>query len=275
MARPGARRSCSSTLSMPTHALGGLTVRALRQCIATRNVGPLRDALRRRTQLHGREMHVAYLRYADHDLTALLDQFLDAGIRVRMHALGNLAARQAAQALRTIGAAPGAAIIDHLVLLDPATTDLVADSGASATFQPGFLTTFGPQIVATGTDRHLAVLAGRELLDAGVPLALASDYPAGPLDPLENLRSAVRRTLPDGRALQPAQALTPTEAVRCLTTAAAASLGVPTGGLTPGERADLAVCDGDPFEATSRVTQTWVNGRAVWRAATPDSRPPA
>lgn len=253
-------------LSLPAHALGGLTLRALRQCVATRHVGPLRDALRRRTRLHGWQLDVAYLRYGDSALAALLDGYLAHGFRVRMHALGNLAARQAAQAVRTVGAAPGTAVIDHLVLLDPATTELVAASGAGATFQPGFLTTFGPQITATGTDRRLAVLGGRQLLDSGVPLALASDYPAGPLDPLANLRSAVHRTLPDGRVLQPAQALTPTEAVRGLTTAAARSLGLPAGGLTPGERADLAVCDGDPFEPGSRVVQTWIDGHPVWTA---------
>jgi len=256
-------------LSLPAYALGGLTVQALRQCIATRHFGPLRDALRRRTRLHGRRLDIAYLRYPDHALTGLLDQYLAAGFRVRMHALGNLAARQAAQALRTVGAAPGAAIIDHLVLLDPVTTELVAASGAWATYQPGFLTAFGPQITAAGTDRHLAVLGGRQLLDSGVPLALASDYPAGPLDPLENLRSAVRRTLPNGRVIQAAQGLTPTEAVRCLTTAAAGSLGIPAGGLTPGERADLVICDDDPFGQDSRVVQTWVGGRVVWHEERP------
>jgi predicted amidohydrolase YtcJ len=145
-------------LSMPAHAQGGLTVRALRQCITARHVGPLRDALRRRTRIHGRQLEVAYLRYPDQVLTSLLDQYLAAGFRVRMHALGNLAARQAAQTLSRVGAAPGTAIIDHLVLLDRATTDLIAHSFA-----------------------------------------------------------------------------------------------------------DLVVCDGDPFEPNSRVIQTWVNGRPVWR----------
>jgi predicted amidohydrolase YtcJ len=256
-------------LSLPTHALGGMTLRALWQCIAARHFGPLRDALRRRARLHGRRVDLAYLRYPDRALTGLLDQYLGAGFRVRMHALGNLAVRQAAQALRIVGSAPGTAIIDHLVLLDPATTELVAASGAWATYQPGFLTTFGPQITVTGTDRHLAVLGGRQLLDCGVSLTLASDYPAGPLDPLENLRSAVHRTLPDGRVIQPAQGLTPTEAVRCLTTTAAGSLGIPAGGLTPGERADLVICDADPFEPDSRVVQTWIGGRVVWHQQRP------
>jgi predicted amidohydrolase YtcJ len=252
-------------VDLPTRALGRLTVEAVRETIAARHPGPLRDALGRRTAVHGRHLHLEYLRYSDSELTDLLARYLEAGIRPRLHALGNLAVRQAATALRAAGAPARAAIIDHLVLLDPATVDLVAASGAWATYQPGFLTTFGPQIVGGGSDRYLTVLGGRQLLDADVPLALASDHPAGPLDPLGNLRLAVHRTLPDGRSIQPAQAITPAEAVRALTTTAAASLGAP-GSLTVRELADLAICNGDPFTPTTRVTQTWIAGRRVWPA---------
>ncbi|MFC7484033.1 hypothetical protein ACFQX7_33925 [Luedemannella flava] len=65
-------------------------------------------------------------------------------------------------------------MIDHLTLLDPATTDQVASSGAWASYQPGFLASFGLQITASGTDRYLSLLAGRQLLDAGAPLVLSS-----------------------------------------------------------------------------------------------------
>ncbi|MEV4512309.1 amidohydrolase family protein [Dactylosporangium sp. NPDC049525] len=249
---------------LPARALGRLTFQAVRETVAARHPGPLRDALRRRSAVHGRELHLEYLRYADADLTGLLARYLEAGIRPRLHALGNLAVRQAATALRAAGAGADA-VIDHLVLLDPAAVDLVAASGAWATYQPGFLTTFGPQIVDGGTDRFLTVLGGRRLLDAGVPLTLASDHPAGPLDPLGNLRLAVHRTLPDGRTIQPSQGITPEEAVRALTVTAAASLGTP-GGLVAGHPADLAICDGDPFTPATRVTQTWVAGRRVWPA---------
>jgi predicted amidohydrolase YtcJ len=253
-------------LSLPTHALGRLALAAARASIDARHPGPFRDALRRRTEVHGRSLHVAYLRYADRELADVLARYLDEGIRPRLHALGNLAARQAATALRTIGAPAGAAVIDHLVLLDPGTVDEVAQCGAWAAYQPGFLTTFGRQIGTTGTDRYLTVLGGRSLLDAGAPLALSSDHPAGPLDPLANIRLAVTRTLPDGAVIDPAQALTLAEAVRALTAVAAASLGaVGAGGIAPGEVADLAICDGSPDAPDARVIQTWIGGRVVWR----------
>ncbi|GAA4255997.1 amidohydrolase [Dactylosporangium darangshiense] len=253
-------------LHLPSRALARLAGSAVRESVAARHIGPLRDSLRRPARIHGRDLRVEYLRYDDRALADVLARFVEAGVRPRLHALGNLAARQAATALRAIGAPPGAAVIDHLVLLDPATTGLVAASGATATFQPGFPATFGPQIAGTGTDRYLTVLAGRALLDAGVPLTAGSDHPAGPLDPLGNLRLAVGRT---------EQALTPSEALRCYTTAAAAALGAPgAGGLSPGEPADLVVCDGDPFDPASRVTQTWVAGRRAWPSGEGDDRGP-
>ena len=45
--------------------------------------------------------------------------------------------------------------------------------------------------------------------------------------------------------------------------------GIPAGGLTPGERADLVICDDDPFGQDSRVVQTWVGGRVVWHEERP------
>jgi predicted amidohydrolase YtcJ len=118
----------------------------------------------------------------------------------------------------------------------------------------------------TNVDRYATVLGGRMLLDAGIPLAISSDHPSGPLDPLHNLRAAVSRQLPDDRTLQPGQAITPQEAVRAYTVAAASSLGAPAGGLAAGEPADFVVCDGDPFAPGTRVTQTWIAGEQAWPA---------
>jgi len=91
---------------------------------------------------------------------------------------------------------------------------------------------------------------------AGVPSRVAYD----------NLRAAVDRRLPDGRTLQPGQAITQQDAVRAYTVAAASSLGAPAGGLAAGEPADFVVCDGDPFAPGTRVTQTWIAGEQAWPA---------
>ncbi len=151
------------------------------------------------------------------------------------------------------------------MLLDPATADRVAASGAAVSYQPGFIPRYGDMLTGMRVDRYATILGGRRLLQAGVPLVLSSDHPSGPLDPLANLRAAVDRRFQGGRELQPEQALSRQQAVRAATVTAAASLGAPAaGGIQPGEPADLIICDGDPFAPATRVTQTWVAGTVAW-----------
>jgi predicted amidohydrolase YtcJ len=264
-------------LRLPIRALGSLLGGAIAESWRLHGLGPLREARRRRLVVHPRQrqLHTPYLRYPDADLEALVAAYAAAGIRVRIHALGNLAGDQAARVLARLGVPPQAATIDHLLLLDPATAERVAATGAAVSYQPGFLPRYGQMLTAARVDRSMTVLGGRLLRRAGVPLVLSSDYPCGPLDPLHNLRAAVDRRLPDGRTLQPDQALTPQEAIRAATVDAAASLGAPArGGLAPGAPADLVVCDGDPFTPATRVTQTWVAGTLAWPVSDPPTPTP-
>jgi hypothetical protein len=61
----------------------------------------------------------------------------------------------------------------------------------------------------------------------------------------------------------------PSEAVRALTVTAAASLGAPGGrGLALGQTADLAACDGDPFEPDTRVVFGHKTSRGLVRSPT-------
>jgi hypothetical protein len=279
-------------LRLPLRAMAGLLGGATTEAWRLRGAGPLREALRRKLRLavhppgHRLALATPYLRYHDQELAGLISAYAATGVRVRLHALGNLAGAQAARVLRHLQLGPGAATIDHLLLLDASTADQVAATGVAVSYQPGFLPRYGAMLQGARVDRYLTVLGGRLLLQAGVPLALSSDYPCGPLDALHNLRAAVTRRLPAPAGqhpklqprlqLQPAQALTPAEAVRAATVAAAASLQAPgAGGLAPGEVADFVVCDGDPLQAGTRVVQTWIGGKLAWQA--PDQaggRPP-
>jgi len=253
-------------IRLPLHAITDLLGGAAGEAWQLRAIGPLREAARRKLVIRPRHLDLPYLRYTDAELTALTAAYTEDGLRLRIHALGNLAVAQAARALRAIGVPPGAATIDHLLLLDPATADLVAASSAVASYQPGFLPGYGDMITRTRMDRHLTAFGGRLLRSAGVPLVLSSDYPCGPLDPLHNMRAAVERRTASGHRLQPGQSLTHSEAVCAHTVTAAASIGAPgDGGLAPGQIADFAVCDGDPFEPDTKVIQTWVAGAPVWR----------
>jgi len=255
---------CAVTL--PLRALFGLLGGAMSESRRLGGLGPLRESLRRKTIVRPWQMNTPYLRYTDTDLAEVMSSYAGADIRLRIHAFANLAGAQAARVIRRAGVPAGAATIDHLVLLDAATAELVAASGASVSYQPGFLQRYGQMLRQVHVDRYATVLGGRMLLDAGIPLAISSDHPSGTLDPLHNLRAAVGRRLPDGRTLQSGQALTQQEAVRAYTVAAASSLGAPAGGLAAGEPADFVVCDGDPFALETRVAQTWIAGQRAWPA---------
>src|SRR6266536_620140 len=257
-------------LRLPARALAGLLGGAVAESWRLRAAGPLREGLRRKLAVRPGHLATPYLRYTDTELASLVSDYMQAGVRVRIHALGNLAGGQAAHVLARIGAPPDAATIDHLLLLDPATAEQVAATAVTVSYQPGFLPRYGDMLTAARVDRYLTVAGGRLLLDAGVPLALSSDHPCGPVDPLPNVRAAIQRrfTGPDGQLmqLQPGQALTPGEAVRAATVTAAASLHAPgAGGLAPGEIADFVICDGDPFQHGTRVVQTWIGGTPVWQ----------
>jgi predicted amidohydrolase YtcJ len=258
-------------LRLPLRAAAGLAGGAVSEAVRLRAPGPLREAARRKLAIGPGGLRTPYLRYTDAELAALAGAYLGAGVRLRIHALGNLAGEQAARVLRTVGAPPGGATIDHLLVCDPATAELVASTRVAVSYQPGFLPRYGDMFERARVGRYAAVLGGRLLLQAGIPLAISSDHPCGEADPLHNLRCAVHREL------QPGQALTRQEAVRAYTVTAAASLDAPgRGGLTPGEAADLVICDGDPFQGSTRVTQTWIAGQIAWpepaqRAGAPGS----
>jgi predicted amidohydrolase YtcJ len=211
--------------------------------------------------------------WADAELRRWLEAHLAAGRRVRIHALGNLAVGQAARALNEVGAPVGTATIEHAMFLGPRDVEAIAGAGAIASLQPGFLPHYARQVADAGVGHHLRVKPLRSLVAGGVPIAISSDHPCGPLDPLHNLRRAVDRRTGRGR-LQPEEAVDAVTAVEAATAGGARAVGLPAsqGTLVPGAPADLVVCDGDPFDPATRVVQTWVAGEVVFDAGRPASR---
>src|SRR6185312_7587202 len=92
-----------------------------------------------------------------------------------------------------------------------------AATGAVASLQPGFIERFGRGVVERRMIPELRAYPAASLLRAGVPLALSSDNPCGPLDPLRNIRMAVERRLADGRVVDAREAITVEQAVAACT----------------------------------------------------------
>lgn len=146
---------------------------------------------------------------ADSDLPAL-DELVD---RIRtVHAVGRAIAahcvtREALVLLlvaRTAaGALPGDRV-EHAAIVPP---ELIGElAGLRVITQPGFLAHRGDDYLAQVPASDLDDLYRcASLIAAGVPLALSSDAPYGPLDPWTVMRAAVDRRTPAGAVAGPAE----------------------------------------------------------------------
>jgi predicted amidohydrolase YtcJ len=198
-----------------------------------------------------------------------------AGFPVAVHAIGNLANREALDAFeatrdewKTRGLRPR---IEHAQLVAPEDTSRFAELGVAASVQ----------FSHAPSDRDLAdrfwaeltpgAYAYRSLLDAGTLLANGSDAPIEELDPLAGIAAGVLRTTDDREAWHPEQRITVEEAVHATCVAPAWLEGAERrrGTLVPGRLADLVVLDRDPFECEPEelpeveVVATMAGGRWV------------
>lgn len=210
-----------------------------------------------------------------------------AGYQVGLHAIGDRAATVALDAFAAAADHAGADSvrarrhrIEHAQLLRPADVARLRGLGAVASVQPIHLASDLPVVPERlGPDRGAEIgYPWRGLLDAGALVALGTDYPVEPLDPVPNLFTAVTRRSPrepTGPAFVPEQALTLTEALAAYTLGAAraAGRGDVLGRLAPGYLADLAVLDPDPFDLPPdewlgiRNVLTVLDGEVVFDAA--------
>jgi predicted amidohydrolase YtcJ len=204
-----------------------------------------------------------YLRLEQAALIDMLKPLMASGIRPRIHAVGNEAASTVGAALAEIGCRT--ACIEHLTFLADKEIDMVADTGAVASLQPGFIERFGAGVVDRGLVPRLRAYPAASLLRAGVPLALSSDNPCGPLDPLANIRSAVSRRTQQDLVVDAREALSLEEAVSAYTTGGYQAIhGRPGQGLSVGAPADFVVIDNDLLTRDASVCQTWIKGARVW-----------
>jgi predicted amidohydrolase YtcJ len=198
-----------------------------------------------------------------------------AGWPVAVHAIGDLANRQALDAFeetreiwQTLGLRQR---IEHAQLLATEDVGRFAELGVAASVQ--FSHAPSDRDIA---DRYWAgktdgAYAYRSLWDSGAVVANGSDAPIEELDPLAGVRAGVLRTLDDREPWHPEQALTVEQAFEatCVTPAWLSYDEHRRGKLLPGYYADLVVLDRDPFTIEPRdladvqVVATMLGGRWV------------
>lgn len=204
-------------------------------------------------------------------LTDLVDRIRAvhvAGRPVAVHCVTREALILLLAALETAGARAGDRI-EHGALIPRELIPQLRELGLTVVTQPGFVAHRGDGYLreVPAADRP-DLYRARSLVDAGVPCALSSDAPYGPLDPWQVVAAAVSRRTESGKVLGAAERLTPEQALHGL-------LGRPDdpGGkrrrVAPGVPADLVLLRVPLAAALARpsadlVAATLVGGAVVF-----------
>lgn len=204
------------------------------------------------------------------------------GVQVATHAIGDRAIRMTldayAHALGNASNSDHRWRIEHVQVLSPEDLPRLAQLHLVASMQPTHATSDMPWAEARlGPQRVVWAYAWRKVRDAGVPLALGSDFPVESPDPRLGLYAAVTREDAQGNPVggwYPDEKLTAFEALRGFTLGAAYAGFAENeiGSLAPGKRADFVVLAQDPLAVpdaalrTLTVEATYVDGKPVYQA---------
>ncbi len=198
-------------------------------------------------------------------LWQLAEQAQRAGFPLSIHAIGDLAVREVLDVLSELPPQPISpssglshpAIpphrIEHVQLLHPDDLSRLNQYNIVASVQPVHLCTDWPTADRVWGRRARYAYAFRSLLEQGSKLALGSDAPVAPLNPLLGIYAAVTRQDQVGHphgGWYPAERISVAEAVYGYTMGPAVVAGKEQlqGSLTPGKWADLIVLSQNIFE---------------------------
>lgn len=192
-----------------------------------------------------------------------------AGRPVAVHVVTREALALLLAALESTGTRPGDRI-EHGALLPAGVLPDLARRGLRVVTQPGFLADRGDDYLRdVPAAEHDDLYRAASLVAGGVPVALSSDAPHGPLDPWQVVAAAVGRRTRSGAVVGDRERLAPADAL-------AAYLGPPgdPGGpprrVVAGAAADLVLLEGSPADvlgapSAERVRAVAVAGRLAWR----------
>jgi predicted amidohydrolase YtcJ len=132
--------------------------------------------------------------------------------------------------------------IEHAALVPEELVAELARRRLTVVTQPGFLAHRGEDYLdGVPVDEHRDLYRCRSLLAAGVPVALSSDAPYGPLDPWAVIAAAVTRRTSAGRVVTDDERLEPRQALEAYLAGPAAP-GTPRR-IRAGATADLVLLD--------------------------------
>ncbi|WP_405904530.1 amidohydrolase [Streptomyces sp. NBC_00656] len=216
---------------------------------------------------------------SDEELAAEVLAAHRSGLRVGVHANGDLAISKVLDAIEAARAAHPANRVNHRIehcsLVDPELVDRIREAEVTPVPFGAFVHGHGTKLRGYyGDARAARACDHRSFLDAGVTVAGSSDYPAGPMAPLLGIRTMVTRRTAQGDVLGGDRRLSVREALEVYTVGSAHATGEShlKGRIAPGLLADFVVLGDDLFAtdpegiANVPVLSTWVGGRQVWAA---------
>jgi predicted amidohydrolase YtcJ len=158
--------------------------------------------------------------------------------------------------------------IEHASLVPPALLPELRRRRLRVVTQPGFVADRGDDYLRdVPTADHADLYRCRSLQAAGVPVALSSDAPYGPLDPWVVIKAAVLRHTATGATLGAGERLTPAAALDAYL-APPDDPGGPPRRIRPGASADLVLLDRPLAAALSAPRADAVRGAVIagrWR----------
>lgn len=183
------------------------------------------------------------------------------GIPVRLHACGDGAVREALTDIleaQKLGADRSLRnTVEHIECIHPDDLDLFAQTGTVASIQPYHMVMDSyeehPVFSILGEERSRLAWPARTLMEHGAHVALGTDCPIVPLDPMQTIYCAVNRLMEDGTPAggwNPQEKLTLAEAIKGCTAECAYLFGMEgkTGVLKEGALADIVVLSGNIFK---------------------------
>jgi len=201
------------------------------------------------------------------------------------HVLGDQAAKLALDAVEgtqeTNGVSGLRHHLSHCVIVDEADLPRFKELGVVVDFSPFFPyrgTVHNNHVPAVGEEDFSKWYAVKSMMDQGVVVAIATDYPVSELNPFVHIESSVTRMDPHGLnndPLAPEEAITVEQAIQAYTLNPAFILGweEKTGSIEIGKLADMVIIDRNPLEvpaadiSETRVLTTVFGGEVIFEAA--------
>ena len=213
--------------------------------------------------------------YNQTELNAVVQGAHDAGWQVGIHANGDAGIDMA---LNAFGAAQAKNPrrntrhrIEHSTVCHPEQFDKMKQLGVSPSFLIGHVYYYGAifRDKIFGARRANLIDPCRTALDKGLRISLHSDYNCQPIDPIRYIHNAVTRNIRNtNQQLNPAEAITVTQAIRAVTLDAAwqCQMDDIVGSIEKGKCADFVVLSDDPSRVAPMdilkisVSETWMGG---------------